>query len=103
MRKRDEAVGNVSSAGNQSVRGHDCLSQGRRVDAIVSEYPRFLSLAKNHEELRFLAIEHGFRLATEPGTRDGGFGVGKSYWNSVFNLHDGRTAIPFTSTMSAIP
>ena len=55
------------------------------------------------QELRFLAIEHGFRLATEPGTRDGGFGVGKSYWNSVFNLHDGRTAIPFTSTMSAIP
>jgi hypothetical protein len=47
------------------------------------------------QELRFLAIEHGFRVATEAGTRDGGFGLGKSYWNSVFNLHGWADGDPF--------
>jgi len=47
------------------------------------------------QELRFLAIEHGFRLATEPGTRDGGFGLGRSYRNSLFNLHGWADGDPF--------
>ena len=47
------------------------------------------------QELRFLAIEHGFRLATEPGTRDGGFGLGRSYWNSVSSLHGWADGDPF--------
>jgi hypothetical protein len=47
------------------------------------------------QELRFLAIEHGFRVVTEAGTRDGGFGFGRSYWNSVFNLHGWADGDPF--------
>jgi hypothetical protein len=47
------------------------------------------------QELRFLAIEQGFRLATEQGTREGGFGLGRSYWNSVSNLHGWADGDPF--------
>jgi hypothetical protein len=47
------------------------------------------------QELRFLAVEHGFRLATEEGTRNGGFGLGRSYWNSVFSLHGWADGDPF--------
>jgi hypothetical protein len=47
------------------------------------------------QELKFLAIEHSFRLATEPGTRDGGFGLGRSYRNAVFNMHGWADGDPF--------
>src|SRR5689334_17416425 len=37
---------------------------------------------------RFLAVEHGFRLLTEPGTRSGLKGSFiRNYWRSVSNLH----------------
>jgi hypothetical protein len=40
-----------------------------------------------NDSLRFLAVEHGFRLLTEPGTRDGMNQVPRGYLNSVGNLH----------------
>ena len=46
-------------------------------------------------ELRFLAVEHLFREATEPGTRDAGFGLGRGYRDSVFNLHGWSDGDPF--------
>lgn len=48
------------------------------------------------ESLQFLAVEHVFRCATEPGTRDG---FGTSFWggylNSVGNLHGWADGDPF--------
>jgi hypothetical protein len=44
---------------------------------------------------RFLALMHGFRLATEPGTRAGGSGLGSGYTGSVFNLHGWADGDPF--------
>jgi hypothetical protein len=46
-------------------------------------------------ELRFLTVEHLFRVATEPGTRADGFGWGRGYRNSVFNLHGWADGDPF--------
>src|SRR5947209_112802 len=45
--------------------------------------------------LRFLGIMHGFRLLTEPGTREGGFTLGKGYYQSVTNLHGWADGDPF--------
>src|SRR3954453_10749548 len=45
--------------------------------------------------LRFVGIMHGFRLATEPGTRAGGFGLGTGYTESVANLHGWADGDPF--------
>jgi hypothetical protein len=47
------------------------------------------------DSVRFLAIMHGFRLATEPGTRSGGFGFGSGYQRSVENLHGWADGDPF--------
>jgi hypothetical protein len=47
------------------------------------------------DSLRFIAIMHGFRLATEPGTRAGGFGFGSGYQRSVENLHGWADGDPF--------
>jgi hypothetical protein len=44
---------------------------------------------------RFLTIMHGFQLATEPGTRAGGFGLGTGYAQSVGNLHGWADGDPF--------
>ena len=45
--------------------------------------------------LRFLALMHGYRLATEAGTRQGGFGFGSGYVDSVTNLHGWADGDPF--------
>jgi hypothetical protein len=45
--------------------------------------------------LRFLGVMHAFRLATEPGTRSGGFGVGPDYFKSLGNLHGWADGDPF--------
>ena len=45
--------------------------------------------------LRFLAVMHGFRLATEAGTRAGGFGLGPDYFSGVGNLHGWADGDPF--------
>jgi hypothetical protein len=45
--------------------------------------------------LRFVGIMHAFRLATEPGTRAGGFGLGNGYTDSVANLHGWADGDPF--------
>jgi hypothetical protein len=47
------------------------------------------------DSLRFLAIMHAFRYATEAGTRSGGIGLGKGYTNSVGNLHGWDDGDPF--------
>lgn len=44
---------------------------------------------------RFLAVMHGFRLATEPGTRASGAGLGAGYTGSVANLHGWADGDPF--------
>ncbi|HXA49197.1 MAG TPA: hypothetical protein VNV86_02770 [Candidatus Acidoferrum sp.] len=44
---------------------------------------------------RFLALMHGFRLATEPGTRASGAGLGAGYTGSVGNLHGWADGDPF--------
>src|SRR5258707_13111586 len=44
---------------------------------------------------RFLALMHGFRLATEPGTRASGAGLGTGYTGSVGNLHGWADGDPF--------
>lgn len=45
--------------------------------------------------LRFLSVMHGFRLATEPGTRAGGSGLGRDYIRSIGNLHGWADSDPF--------
>jgi hypothetical protein len=45
--------------------------------------------------LRLLGVMHGFRWLTEPGTRSGGFGLGKGYAASVGNLHGWADGDPF--------
>ncbi len=40
-----------------------------------------------NQSLRLLALEHGFRLLTEPGTRSGMNQVPRGYLNSAGNLH----------------
>jgi hypothetical protein len=45
--------------------------------------------------MRFLGVMHAFRLATEPGTRDGGFGLGHDYLRSLGNLHGWADGDPF--------
>lgn len=45
--------------------------------------------------LRLLGIMQVFRLATEPGTRVGGFGLGPGYTGSVGNLHGWDDGDPF--------
>src|SRR5690349_6277517 len=45
--------------------------------------------------LRFLGVMHGFRLATEPGTRAGGFGVGHDFVRGLGNLHGWADGDPF--------
>src|SRR5258708_39324289 len=47
------------------------------------------------QSMFFLGVEHGFRLLTEPGTRDGGFGLGSGYTRSVGNLHGWADGDPF--------
>ncbi|HWC95640.1 MAG TPA: hypothetical protein VG456_02790 [Candidatus Sulfopaludibacter sp.] len=47
------------------------------------------------DSIRFLAIMHGFRWATEAGTRAGGFGYGSGYQRSVENLHGWADGDPF--------
>ena len=47
------------------------------------------------DSVRFLAIMHGFRWATEPGTRAGGIGVGQGYVRSFENLHGWADGDPF--------
>lgn len=44
---------------------------------------------------RFLAIMHAFRYATEPGTRNGGIGLGRPYLKAVGNLHGWADGDPF--------
>ena len=48
-----------------------------------------------NDSIRFLAIMHAFRWATEPGTRAGGFGLGNGYWRSAGNLHGWADGDPF--------
>jgi hypothetical protein len=45
--------------------------------------------------LRLLGVMHGFRLATEPGTRAGGFGVGREYLLGLGNMHGWADGDPF--------
>jgi opacity protein-like surface antigen len=45
--------------------------------------------------IRFVAVMHAFRWATEPGTRAGGFGLGQGYRQSVLNLHGWADGDPF--------
>jgi hypothetical protein len=45
--------------------------------------------------LRFIGVMHAFRLATEPGTRAGGFGLGSGYSSSVSRLHGWADGDPF--------
>ena len=45
--------------------------------------------------LRLLGIMQAFRLATEPGTRAGGFGLGPGYTGGVGNLHGWADGDPF--------
>ncbi len=45
--------------------------------------------------IRFLGVMHAFRWATEPGTRAGGFGLGKAYRESVSSLHGWDDGDPF--------
>lgn len=47
------------------------------------------------DSMRFLAIMHAFRWATEPGTRAGGIGLGGGYFRSVRNLHGWADGDPF--------
>jgi hypothetical protein len=47
------------------------------------------------DSVRFLAIMQGFRWATEPGTRSGGFGLGEGYLRSAGNLHGWADGDPF--------
>ncbi len=52
------------------------------------------SLAR--ESWAFLTLQHGFRLLTEPGTREGMKGpFFRTYWNSVSNLHGWADGDPF--------
>jgi hypothetical protein len=45
--------------------------------------------------VRFLAVEHIFRLVTESKTRDGGIGWGRGYRTSVGSLHGWSDGDPF--------
>ena len=45
--------------------------------------------------LRFIGVMQAFRVATEPGTRAGGFGLGKGYTSSVASLHGWADGDPF--------
>ena len=45
--------------------------------------------------LRFIGVMHAFRLATEAGTRSGGFGWGRGYISSVTELHGWADGDPF--------
>ncbi len=45
--------------------------------------------------VRFLGVMHAFRWATEPGTREGGIGLGAGYRRSVTNLHGWSDGDPF--------
>jgi hypothetical protein len=47
------------------------------------------------DSLRFLAIMHAFRWATEAGTRAGGVGINQGKFNSVGNLHGWADGDPF--------
>ncbi len=51
------------------------------------------NLAK--DSLRFLAVMHAFRYATEAGTRAGGIGLDGGYLNAVGNLHGWADGDPF--------
>lgn len=45
--------------------------------------------------LRFLAVMHAFRWATEPDTRAGGVGLGAGYVRTVGNLHGWADGDPY--------
>ncbi|MEO8597482.1 MAG: hypothetical protein ABI759_29460 [Candidatus Solibacter sp.] len=45
--------------------------------------------------LSFIGVMHAFRLATEAGTRAGGFGLGDGYTSSVARLHGWADGDPF--------
>jgi hypothetical protein len=47
------------------------------------------------DSLRFVAIMHGFRWATEAGTRSAGIGLGSGYLQSLGNLHGWADGDPF--------
>src|SRR5262245_24346048 len=47
------------------------------------------------DSMYFLAIEHSFRWATEPGTRDAKGPLVSAYVNSVTNLHGWSDGDPF--------
>ena len=47
------------------------------------------------QEVRFLAIEHIFRLITQPSTRTGGTGLGSGYRSAVGSLHGWSDGDPF--------
>jgi hypothetical protein len=49
----------------------------------------------SESSLRFLGVMQAFRLATEQGTRAGGFGLGSTYVRSVENLHGWADGDPF--------
>ena len=48
-----------------------------------------------NSSLRLLGVMHAFRLATEPGTRAGGFGLGRDYFRGLGNLHGWADGDPF--------
>ncbi|MGE5646606.1 MAG: hypothetical protein ACM336_12525 [Acidobacteriota bacterium] len=48
-----------------------------------------------HQSLRFLSIEHGFRMLTEQGTRAGMKQIPRGYLNAVGNLHGWADGDPF--------
>jgi hypothetical protein len=47
------------------------------------------------DSIRFLAVMHAFRWATEPGTRNAGIGIGSGYTRSIGNLHGWADGDPF--------
>ncbi len=47
------------------------------------------------DSMRFLAVMHAFRYATEAGTRSGGVGLDSGYLRSVGNLHGWADGDPF--------
>ena len=49
----------------------------------------------SRSSLRFLAVMHAFRWATEHDTRQGGFGWGQGYVRSISNLHGWADGDPY--------
>src|SRR5262245_60994729 len=75
-------------AGDEATRPLDAVS-------ISAERPKVEWADLAGSSLRFLGVMHGFRLLTEPGTRAGGFGLGRDYVRGLGNLHGWADGDPF--------